>query len=59
MLALLGLTTVVVLLAVIIFKRMSPLVALILIPIIASLIGVCLSEFKLARTGDEVRREMA
>jgi CitMHS family citrate-Mg2+:H+ or citrate-Ca2+:H+ symporter len=39
MLALLGLTTVVVLLAVIIFKRMSPLVALILIPIIASLIG--------------------
>ena len=39
MLALLGLTTVVVLLAVIIFKRMSPLVALILIPIIASLVG--------------------
>src|SRR6478609_11308723 len=39
MLALLGLTTVVVLLAVIISKRMSPLIALILIPIVASLIG--------------------
>ena len=39
MLALLGLTTVVVLLAVIISKRMSPLIALILIPVIASLIG--------------------
>ena len=39
MLALLGLTTVVVLLAVIISKRMSPLIALILIPIIASLVG--------------------
>ena len=39
MLALLGLTTVVVLLAVIIFKRTSPLIALILIPIIASLAG--------------------
>ena len=39
MLALLGLTTVVVLLAMIILKRMSPLVALILIPIIASLTG--------------------
>jgi citrate-Mg2+:H+ or citrate-Ca2+:H+ symporter, CitMHS family len=39
MLALLGLTTVVVLLAVIISKRMSPLIALITIPIIASLVG--------------------
>jgi citrate-Mg2+:H+ or citrate-Ca2+:H+ symporter, CitMHS family len=39
MLAVLGLTTVVVLLAVIISKRMSPLIALILIPVIASLIG--------------------
>jgi citrate-Mg2+:H+ or citrate-Ca2+:H+ symporter, CitMHS family len=39
MLALLGLTTVVVLLAVIISKRMSPLIALIIIPIIASLVG--------------------
>jgi CitMHS family citrate-Mg2+:H+ or citrate-Ca2+:H+ symporter len=39
MLALLGLMTVVVLLAVIISKRMSPLIALIVIPIIASLVG--------------------
>src|ERR1700730_18220629 len=39
MLALLGLMTVVVLLAVIISKRMSPLIALITIPIIASLVG--------------------
>src|SRR6476620_4077346 len=39
MLALLGLCTVVVLLAVILTKRMSPLIALILIPIVASLIG--------------------
>ena len=39
MLALLGLGTVIVLLAVILTKRMSPLIALILIPILASLIG--------------------
>ena len=39
MLAILGLCTVVVLLAVILTKRMSPLIALILIPIVASLIG--------------------
>jgi len=39
MLALLGLTTVVVLLAVIITKRMSPLIALIIIPVVASLVG--------------------
>src|SRR6266568_1689014 len=39
MLAILGLTTVIVLLAAIISKRMSPLIALILIPVIASLIG--------------------
>jgi len=39
MLALLGLTTVVVLLAVIITKRMSPLIALIIIPVAASLAG--------------------
>jgi CitMHS family citrate-Mg2+:H+ or citrate-Ca2+:H+ symporter len=39
MLAILGLCTVMVLLAVILTKRMSPLIALILIPVIASLIG--------------------
>jgi CitMHS family citrate-Mg2+:H+ or citrate-Ca2+:H+ symporter len=39
MLALLGLLTIVILLAVIITKRMSPLVALIVIPIAAALIG--------------------
>ncbi|OAM92540.1 citrate-Mg2+:H+ or citrate-Ca2+:H+ symporter, CitMHS family [Pelosinus fermentans] len=39
MLALLGLLTIVILLAVIITKRMSPLVALIVIPIIAALLG--------------------
>jgi CitMHS family citrate-Mg2+:H+ or citrate-Ca2+:H+ symporter len=39
MLALLGLCTVIVLLAVILTRRMSPLIALILIPVIASLIG--------------------
>jgi Mg2+/citrate symporter len=39
MLALLGLTTVVVLLAVILTKRMSPLIALIVIPVAASLAG--------------------
>ena len=39
MLALLGLVTIVVLLAVILTKRMSPLIALILIPILAALIG--------------------
>ncbi len=39
MLALLGLLTIVILLAVIITKRMSPLVALIVIPIIAALFG--------------------
>jgi CitMHS family citrate-Mg2+:H+ or citrate-Ca2+:H+ symporter len=39
MIALLGLLTIVILLGVIITKRMSPLVALIVIPIIASLLG--------------------
>jgi len=39
MLALLGLVTIVLLLAVILSKRMSPLIALIIIPIAASLIG--------------------
>lgn len=39
MLALLGLLTIVILLAVIITKRMSPLVALIVIPVIAALLG--------------------
>ncbi len=39
MLALLGLITVIVLLAAIITKRMSPLIALILIPVLASLAG--------------------
>ena len=39
MLAILGLCTVLVLLAVILTKRMSPLMALILIPVIASLVG--------------------
>ena len=39
MLALLGLATIVVLLAVIMTKRMSPLVALILVPLIAALVG--------------------
>ncbi|MBC8831528.1 citrate transporter, partial [Escherichia coli] len=39
MLPLLGLATIVVLLAAILSKRMSPLVALILVPIAASLIG--------------------
>mgnify|MGYP001271399779 CR=1 FL=1 len=39
MLPLLGLVTIVVLLAVILTKRMSPLVALIVVPVAASLIG--------------------
>ena len=39
MLALLGLLTIVILLTVIITKRMSPLVALIVIPVIAALLG--------------------
>ena len=39
MLAILGLGTVLALLAVILTKRMSPLIALILIPVIASLVG--------------------
>ncbi|MFP4904252.1 citrate transporter, partial [Paraburkholderia sp. BR14261] len=39
MLPLLGLVTIVVLLAAILSKRMSPLVALIIVPIVASLIG--------------------
>lgn len=39
MLALLGLLTIVILLAVIITKRMSPLVALIVIPVLAALLG--------------------
>ncbi len=39
MLALLGLLTIVVLLAAIISKRMSPLVALIAVPVVAALVG--------------------
>src|SRR5213593_3350356 len=39
MLALLGLVTIVVLLAAIISKRMSPLVALIMVPVVAALLG--------------------
>lgn len=52
MLALLGLCTIAILLAAILTKKMSPLVALITIPIVAALIGgfgMETSKFKIGR----------
>ena len=56
MLPMLGLATIVVLLGAILSKRMSPLVALIIVPIVASLIGGLPKQSDLrSRTGDEPR----